>query len=250
MAVAPSGGGSSQSNKFLFFLPLPFGCRFITVSTSAWRLRPPGTFVTIDNLQGDYDLQTGRQRGLVLSIPQDRRNPGPDRSEATFDNYAAALIACLDPDDILACHYAATHPTRHQSEQLSATVNRAPHLPSRRDTPFRTREKDRFWEVYVLLSRAERRERSCFERPLKDLFGASGLHPTSGLGRPACLGKGAVYHRRCPASMRRRHPRSRDRIPCRRSAPPPCPLLRPALRAGLSVVNSISNQELLRSRPQ
>ena len=68
--------------------------------------------VTIDNLQGDYDLQTGRQRGLVLSIPQDRRNPGPDRSEATFDNYAATLMRLHN------------YPTLTRSPKLRATDRR------------------------------------------------------------------------------------------------------------------------------
>ena len=48
-----------------------------------------------------------------------------DRGEATFADYAAALIACADPDDALACHYAATHPKRHPGERLSAAVDRA-----------------------------------------------------------------------------------------------------------------------------
>ena len=35
------------------------------------------------------------------------------QGEATLADYAAALIACLAPDDALACHYATTHPERH-----------------------------------------------------------------------------------------------------------------------------------------
>ena len=80
-----------------------------------------------------------------------------DRGEATFADYAAALIACADPDDALACHYAATHPKRHPGERLSAAVDRA-------DLAFRAAAAHhcepaaagRFWAVYGLLTPSER----------------------------------------------------------------------------------------------
>ena len=43
----------------------------------------------------------------MLEIPALRRSA--EQGEATLADYAAALIACSDPDDALACHYAATH---------------------------------------------------------------------------------------------------------------------------------------------
>ena len=47
-----------------------------------------------------------------------------------LDDYGTALVACSDPDDALACHYAATHPKRHAGEELSDAVDRA-HLAFR-----------------------------------------------------------------------------------------------------------------------
>ena len=47
------------------------------------------------------------------------------QGEATLADYAAALIACLAPDDALACHYATTHPERHPSERLRTAVDHA-----------------------------------------------------------------------------------------------------------------------------
>ena len=80
-----------------------------------------------------------------------------EQGEATFDDYAAALIACSDPDDALACHYAATHPRRQPSEKLSDAVACA-------DLAFRAASAHhcepaaagRFWAVYGLLTPPER----------------------------------------------------------------------------------------------
>ena len=76
-------------------------------------------------LHGEYSIHDGKQQGLLLrqlvegpvlnqltckieELPDLRR--AAEQGEATFDDYAAALIACSDPDDALACHYADTHP--------------------------------------------------------------------------------------------------------------------------------------------
>ena len=74
-------------------------------------------------LRGEYNIHDGTQQGLCLrqlvsdeilhklsrkidELPDLRRAAA--QGEATFDDYAAALIACSDPDDALACHYAAS----------------------------------------------------------------------------------------------------------------------------------------------
>ena len=123
-------------------------------------------------LRGEYNIKDGKQQGLFLrqlvegpvlnqltrkieELPDLRR--AADQGEATFDDYAAALIACSDPDDALACHYAATHPRRQPNEKLSDAVDRA-------DLAFRAAAAHhcepaaagRFWAVYGLLTPPER----------------------------------------------------------------------------------------------
>ena len=79
-----------------------------------------------------------------------------DRGEPTFADYAAAFIACADPDDALACHYAATRPKRHPGERLSAAVDRAD--PAFRAAAAHHRETAAaacVWAVYGLLTPSE-----------------------------------------------------------------------------------------------
>ena len=97
-------------------------------------------------LRGEYNIHDGTQQGLCLrqlvsddilhklsrkidELPDLRRHgvPVAAQGEATFDNYAAALISCQcsDPDDALACHYAASHPRRQPGERLGHSVARA-----------------------------------------------------------------------------------------------------------------------------
>ncbi len=122
-------------------------------------------------LRGEYSIHDGKQQGLFLrqlvegpvltqltrkiaELPELRR--AAEQGEATFDDYAAALIACSDPDDALACHYAATHPKRHAGEKLSDAVDRA-------DLAFRAAAAHhcqpaaagRFWAIYGLLTPSE-----------------------------------------------------------------------------------------------
>ncbi len=66
-----------------------------------------------------------RKIAELLELRRAAEHWGREQGEATFDDYAAALIACSDPDDALACHYAATHPKRHAGERLSDAVDRA-----------------------------------------------------------------------------------------------------------------------------
>ena len=73
-----------------------------------------------------------------------------------LDDYGTALVACSDPDDALACHYAATHPKRHAGEELSDAVDRA-------DLAFRAAAAHcqpaaagRFWAIYGLLTPSKR----------------------------------------------------------------------------------------------
>ena len=142
-------------------------------------------------LRGEYSIHDGKQQGLFLrqlvegpvlnqltckieELPDLRR--AAEQGEATFDDYAAALIACSDPDDALACHYAATHPRRHPSEKLSDAVARA-------DLAFRAAAAHhcepaaagRFWAVYGLLTPQERSTytgrpgvRGQLQRPLRE----------------------------------------------------------------------------------
>ena len=142
-------------------------------------------------LVGEYHITDGRQQGLLLRqlvegpvLTQLTRKIAElpalrcaaDRGEATFADYAAALIACADPDDALACHYAATHPKRHPGERLSAAVDRA-------DLAFRAAAAHhcepaaagRFWAVYGLLTPSERSTytgrpgvRAQLQRPLSE----------------------------------------------------------------------------------
>ena len=77
----------------------------------------------LDNLLSalvcEYHIKDGKQQGLmprqlvegpfltqltrkIAELPALRC--ASDRGEATFADYAAALIACADPDDALACH--------------------------------------------------------------------------------------------------------------------------------------------------
>lgn len=56
-----------------------------------------------------------------------------ERGEATFEDYAAALISCADPDDALACHYDASHPEAQPGrEALGRRGTRGPGLPGSR----------------------------------------------------------------------------------------------------------------------
>jgi hypothetical protein len=119
-------------------------------------------------LRGEYNIHDGTQQGLCLrqlvsdeilhklsrkidELPDLRRAAA--QGEATFDDYAAALIACSDPDDALACHYAASHPQRQPGERLGNAAARA-------DLAFRAAAAHhcqppaagRFWAVYGVLS--------------------------------------------------------------------------------------------------
>jgi len=147
-------------------------------------------------LRGEYSIHDGRQQGLFLrqlvegpilnqltrkieELPELRR--AADQGEATFDEYAAALIACSDPDDALACHYAASHPRRNPGEKLSDAVSRA-------DLAFRAAAAHhcepaaagRFWAVYGLLTPTERSTytgrpgiRGQLQRPLRETLEAA-----------------------------------------------------------------------------
>ena len=99
-----------------------------------------------------------------------------DQGEATFADYAAALIACADPDDALACHYAATRPKRHPGERLSAAVDRADlAFRAAADHDCERAESGLFWAVYGLLTPSERSTytgrpgvRAQLQRPLSE----------------------------------------------------------------------------------
>ena len=149
-------------------------------------------------LQGEYGIHDGQQQGLYLrqlvegpvltqltrkiaELPELRR--AAEQGAATFDDYAAALIACSDPDDALACHYAASHPSRHSGEKLSDAVARA-------DLAFRAAAAHHcqpaaagcFWAVYGLLTPPERSTytgrpgvRGQLQRPLHETKAAADL---------------------------------------------------------------------------
>ena len=100
---------------------------------------------------------------------------------ATFEDYAAALIACADPDDALACHYEANRPHRNAGEKLSDAL-------AREELAFRAAaahgckpgEAGRFWAVFGLLSSAERSAftgrpgvRGRMQRPLRESAAAA-----------------------------------------------------------------------------
>ena len=125
----------------------------------------------------------------------------------TFADYAAALISCADPDETLACHYAATHPRRLTGEKLSDAA-------ARTELAFRAAaahgckpgEAGRFWAVFGLLTSAERSTytgrpgvRARLQRPLResegdaaarhaglltDLLGWAKAQSTAGTPRP------------------------------------------------------------------
>ena len=76
---------------------------------------------------------------------------------ATLEShYAAALIACSDPGDALACHYEACRPRRRGDEKLSEAAARA-------EMAFRAAAAHgcsptaagRFWAIFGLLTQAE-----------------------------------------------------------------------------------------------
>ena len=62
-------------------------------------------------------------------------------------------IACADPDDALACHYAAIYPKRHPCERLSTAVDRTD-LAFRAATAHQCElaATGRFWAIYGFLT--------------------------------------------------------------------------------------------------
>ena len=95
---------------------------------------------------------------------------------ATFEDYAAALISCADPDEALACHYEASRPRRNAGEKLSDAVARA-ELAFRAAAAHGCKPLDagRFWAIFGLMSSAERSAftgragvRGRMQRPLRE----------------------------------------------------------------------------------
>ena len=99
-----------------------------------------------------------------------------ERGEPTFEDFAAALISCADPDDALPCRYAACHPRRKPGEKLSDAVARA-------DLAFlaacahscQPGTAGSFWAVYGLHTLSERSThtgrpgvRGRLQRPLRE----------------------------------------------------------------------------------